>query len=103
MNIWISLASSELTPSTGLTPDLICPLTYQLLWSSSGDSRPDVSFHMSASPDYLSGLACASLEDVFKLRFFSARFEGDYTSSCPPSLVLSSYLVYARLNPESCY
>ncbi|GKA52436.1 hypothetical protein Tco_0745751 [Tanacetum coccineum] len=66
---------------TGLiTPDLICPSTYQPLQSSSGDSRPDVSFDMSPSPEYLSGLAYASLAEVFKLRFFSGRSEGDYTS-----------------------
>ncbi|GKE64792.1 hypothetical protein Tco_1518953, partial [Tanacetum coccineum] len=44
-----------------MTPDLICPSTYQPLRSSSGDSRPDVSFGMSASPEYTSGLACANL------------------------------------------
>nr|GEX68355.1 copia protein [Tanacetum cinerariifolium] len=27
-----------------ITPNLICPLTYQLLWSSIGDSGPDMSF-----------------------------------------------------------
>nr|GEU82242.1 hypothetical protein [Tanacetum cinerariifolium] len=46
-----------------MTPDLICPLTYQLLRSSFGDLGPDVSFDMSASPEYFSGLAFASLAE----------------------------------------
>ncbi|GKA52142.1 hypothetical protein Tco_0745338 [Tanacetum coccineum] len=47
---------------TGLmTPDLVCPSTYQLLRSSSGDSGPDVSFDMLASPEYLFGSARARL------------------------------------------
>ncbi|GJU70996.1 retrovirus-related pol polyprotein from transposon TNT 1-94 [Tanacetum coccineum] len=47
----LSLVPSGFTPSTGLmTPDLICPSTNQPLWSSSGDSGPDVSLDMSASP-----------------------------------------------------
>ncbi|GJZ16424.1 hypothetical protein Tco_0552101 [Tanacetum coccineum] len=32
-----------------ITPNLICPSTYQLLWSSGGDSEPDPSFDKSAS------------------------------------------------------
>ncbi|GJT58478.1 hypothetical protein Tco_1002011 [Tanacetum coccineum] len=35
-----------------ITPDLICPLTYQLLHSSSGDSGPELSFDKSASPEW---------------------------------------------------
>ncbi|GKE12448.1 hypothetical protein Tco_1415999 [Tanacetum coccineum] len=41
-----------------MTLDLVCPLTYQLLRSSSGDSGPDVSFNMPASLEHLSGSAC---------------------------------------------
>ncbi|GJV51128.1 hypothetical protein Tco_1446869 [Tanacetum coccineum] len=44
-----------------ITPDLICPSTYQLLRNSSGDSGPDLSFDKSASPERLFGLARASL------------------------------------------
>ncbi|GKA62922.1 hypothetical protein Tco_0762441 [Tanacetum coccineum] len=44
-----------------ITPDLICPSTYQLLRNSSGDSRPDLSFDKSASLKRLFGLAHASL------------------------------------------
>ncbi|GJX58899.1 hypothetical protein Tco_0290289 [Tanacetum coccineum] len=85
MNIWISLASPELTPLTGLmTPDLICPSTYQLLQSSSGDPRPNVSFVTSVSLEPFSGSVRARLAEVSKLRFFSGCSEGDYTSSCPP-------------------
>ncbi|GJV61098.1 hypothetical protein Tco_1467198 [Tanacetum coccineum] len=80
-----------------MTPDLTCPSTHQLLWSSFGYSRPNASFDLSASLEYLSGLARASLAEVFKLQFFSGSSIGDYTSSCPASLVLSSYLVSARL------
>ncbi|GJQ99249.1 hypothetical protein Tco_0522234 [Tanacetum coccineum] len=36
-----------------ITPDLIFPLTYQLLRNSSGDSRPDLSFDKLASPERL--------------------------------------------------
>ncbi|GJY85491.1 hypothetical protein Tco_0499517 [Tanacetum coccineum] len=32
-----------------ITSDLICPSTYQLLWNSGGDFRPDLSFNKSAS------------------------------------------------------
>ncbi|GJV12801.1 hypothetical protein Tco_1354342 [Tanacetum coccineum] len=62
MNIWVSLASPELTPSTKLmNPDLTCPLTYQLLQSFPDCSGPNTSFDMLASPEYLSSLARASL------------------------------------------
>nr|GEU44058.1 hypothetical protein [Tanacetum cinerariifolium] len=54
--------------STGLvTLDQICPSTCQLLRSTSDDSGPDMSFDMSASPEYLSGLAHASLVEVKKV------------------------------------
>ncbi|GJT09251.1 hypothetical protein Tco_0856293 [Tanacetum coccineum] len=36
-----------------ITPDLICPSTYQLLRNSGGDSKPDLSFDKSASPKHL--------------------------------------------------
>ncbi|GKC93012.1 hypothetical protein Tco_1158454 [Tanacetum coccineum] len=44
-----------------MTPDLVCPSTYQFLWSSFGDSGPDVSYDMSASLKHLFGLARARL------------------------------------------
>ncbi|GKE92166.1 hypothetical protein Tco_1573261 [Tanacetum coccineum] len=40
-----------------ITPDLICPSTYQLLRNSSCDSGPDVSFDKSASPDHVFGFS----------------------------------------------
>ncbi|GJV20361.1 hypothetical protein Tco_1369381, partial [Tanacetum coccineum] len=46
-----------------MTPDLACPLTHQLLWSSPGYFKPNMSFDMPASPEYLSGLAHASLAE----------------------------------------
>ncbi|GJW48995.1 hypothetical protein Tco_0080641 [Tanacetum coccineum] len=57
MNIKISLVPPELSPSYRcirtelITPNLICPSTYQLLRSSGGDSGPDISFDKSASPE----------------------------------------------------
>ncbi|GKF28337.1 hypothetical protein Tco_0094679, partial [Tanacetum coccineum] len=68
-----------------ITPDMICPLTYQLLRNSSGDSGPDLSFDKSASLEF--GLARASLVAVSKLYFSFGYSGGDYTSSCLPSLV----------------
>ncbi|GJZ91423.1 hypothetical protein Tco_0663350 [Tanacetum coccineum] len=57
-----NLSHKTFAHKTGLmTPDLVSPLTYQLLWSSSGNSEPDVSFDMSASPEHLSGSARARL------------------------------------------
>ncbi|GJU10410.1 hypothetical protein Tco_1132806 [Tanacetum coccineum] len=38
-----------------MTPDLMCPSTHQLLWSSGGGSGPDVSFDKSASLDHFFG------------------------------------------------
>ncbi|GKA78854.1 hypothetical protein Tco_0785391 [Tanacetum coccineum] len=70
-----------------ITLDLICPSTYQLLWNSSGDSGPDLSFNKSASLKHLFGLARASLVAVSKLYFSFECSEADYTSSCPPSLI----------------
>nr|GEU91309.1 putative poly(ADP-ribose) polymerase, catalytic domain, zinc finger, C2H2-like protein [Tanacetum cinerariifolium] len=81
MNIWVSSAPLEWTPTTELmTPDQTYPSTHQLLRSSSGYSGPNMSFDMPASLEYLSGLARASLAEVFKLHFFSDSSEGDYTS-----------------------
>ncbi|GKC87302.1 hypothetical protein Tco_1147951, partial [Tanacetum coccineum] len=40
-----------------ITPNLICPSTHQLLWSSGGDSGPDMSFDKSASLERLLSLA----------------------------------------------
>ncbi|GJW54629.1 hypothetical protein Tco_0098714 [Tanacetum coccineum] len=50
-----------------ISPDLICPLTYQLLRNSSGDSGPDLSFDKSASPERLFSLARVSLAEASKL------------------------------------
>ncbi|GJV93190.1 hypothetical protein Tco_1541003 [Tanacetum coccineum] len=44
-----------------ITPNLICPSTYQLLRSSGGYSGPDMSFDKPASPERLFSLARASL------------------------------------------
>ncbi|GKA26203.1 hypothetical protein Tco_0712312 [Tanacetum coccineum] len=64
-----------------ITLNLICPSTYQLLWSSGGDSGPDMSFDNSASSEYLLSLARVSLAGLSKLHFSFEYFEGDYTSS----------------------
>ncbi|GKB76460.1 hypothetical protein Tco_0943355 [Tanacetum coccineum] len=77
--------------------DLTCPLTHQLLWSSRGDSRPDLSFDKSASLECLFGLARVSLAGASKLDLSFGWSGGDYTSSCPPSLV-SAKLAYATID-----
>ncbi|GJX63398.1 hypothetical protein Tco_0296298 [Tanacetum coccineum] len=72
-----------------ITLDLICPSTYQLLRKSSGDSGPEFSFDKSASPERLFSLARVSLAEASKPVLSSGYSEGEYTSSCLPSLVLS--------------
>ncbi|GKB69326.1 hypothetical protein Tco_0930738, partial [Tanacetum coccineum] len=72
--IWDSLQDiivGALSWTKLITLDLICPSTYQLLWNSSGDSGPDLSFDKSASLKHLFGLARASLVAVSKLVHFS--------------------------------
>ncbi|GKF41487.1 hypothetical protein Tco_0124829, partial [Tanacetum coccineum] len=64
-----------------ITPDMICPLTYQLLWNFCGDSGPDLSFDKSSSSEHLCCLARASLVAVSKLYFSFGCFGGNYTSS----------------------
>ncbi|GKG22744.1 hypothetical protein Tco_0388047, partial [Tanacetum coccineum] len=44
-----------------ITPDLAFPSTHQLLQNFGGDSRPDLSFDKSASPEHLFSLARVSL------------------------------------------
>ncbi|GJR43829.1 hypothetical protein Tco_1311932 [Tanacetum coccineum] len=56
--------SKDMLRTELMTPDLTCPSTYQLLRSSLGCSRPNMSFDMPASPEYLSSLACASLAGI---------------------------------------
>ncbi|GKB03815.1 hypothetical protein Tco_0831958 [Tanacetum coccineum] len=69
-----------------ITPNLICPSTHKLLHSFGGDSGPDLSFDKSTSLEHLFSLACVSLAGASKLPLSSGCSEGDYTSSCPPSL-----------------
>ncbi|GKC76536.1 hypothetical protein Tco_1127310 [Tanacetum coccineum] len=70
MNVELGLVPLELGHSCHcartelITPDLICPLTYQLLWISGGDSRPDLSFDKSASPEHLFSSARVSLAEA---------------------------------------
>ncbi|GKD51435.1 hypothetical protein Tco_1280411, partial [Tanacetum coccineum] len=70
-----------------ITPDLICPSTYQLLQNSSGDSELELSFDKSASLERLFSLARVSLAEASKTILSFGCSGGDYTSSCPPSLV----------------
>ncbi|GJX64995.1 hypothetical protein Tco_0299338 [Tanacetum coccineum] len=44
--------------------DLICPSTYQLLWNSSGDFRPNLSFDKSASLERLYFAFGRHLEEI---------------------------------------
>ncbi|GJR75789.1 hypothetical protein Tco_0088154 [Tanacetum coccineum] len=90
---WYRCARKEL-----ITPDLTCPSTHQLLWNSSDDSGPNLSFDKSASPKRLFSLARFSLAETSKLDLSFRWFRGDYTSSCPPSLVHISQLVPLGLN-----
>ncbi|GJW54598.1 hypothetical protein Tco_0098683 [Tanacetum coccineum] len=95
---------------TGLmTPDLVCPSTYQLLRSSSGDSGPDVSFDMSASPEHLSYSARARLatstlsvaepaSDMLPYPFAHARFGSVSLLRCTP-LVLHHGMRLASVLP----
>ncbi|GJW34522.1 hypothetical protein Tco_0054554 [Tanacetum coccineum] len=64
-----------------ITPDLICPSTYQLLRNSSGNSGPDLSFDKSASPEPLFSLARVSLAEASKPVLSFGCSGGDYTSS----------------------
>ncbi|GJY28986.1 retrovirus-related pol polyprotein from transposon TNT 1-94 [Tanacetum coccineum] len=70
-----------------ITPDLTCPSTYQLLQNSGGDSEPDLSFDKSASSERLFSLARVCLAEASKPDLSFGWSGGDYTSSCPPSLV----------------
>ncbi|GKE05280.1 hypothetical protein Tco_1397298, partial [Tanacetum coccineum] len=88
-----------------------CKITYnengngwdivKLLWNSSGDSEPDLSFDKSASLERLFGLAHASLVAVSKLYFSFGCSGGDYTSLCPPqSSICQASLSVLDLNIE---
>ncbi|GJR87681.1 hypothetical protein Tco_0211692 [Tanacetum coccineum] len=86
-----------------ITPDLICPLTYQLLQNSGGDSGLDLSFDKSAYPERLFSSARVSLAEASKPDLSFRCSEGDYTSLCPPSLVcakLASHDLLPRLPLE---
>ncbi|GKD06860.1 hypothetical protein Tco_1186545, partial [Tanacetum coccineum] len=67
-----------------ITPDLTCPLTYQLLRNSGGDFGPDLSFDKLASPERLFSLARVSLAEASKPDLSFGWSGEDYTSSCPP-------------------
>nr|GEW15730.1 hypothetical protein [Tanacetum cinerariifolium] len=64
-----------------ITPDLICPSTYQLLQNFSGDSGPDLSFDKSTSLGCLFSLADVSLGEASKPLLSFGCSEGDYISS----------------------
>ncbi|GKE35155.1 hypothetical protein Tco_1454477, partial [Tanacetum coccineum] len=81
-----------------ITLDLICPSTYQLLWNSGGDSGPDLSFDKSASLERLFSLARVSLAKASKPDLSFGCSGGDYTSSCPPSLI--PYNLHPRIPLE---
>ncbi|GJZ55015.1 reverse transcriptase domain-containing protein [Tanacetum coccineum] len=67
--------------------------TVKLLWNSGGDNRPDLSFDKSASLECLFSLAYVSLAEASKPDLSFGCSWGDYTLSCPPSLV-SAKLAY---------
>ncbi|GJY27671.1 hypothetical protein Tco_0403438 [Tanacetum coccineum] len=69
-----------------ITPDLICPSTYQLLRNSSGDSGLNLSFDKSASLKRLFGLARGSLVGVLSFHFSSGVPGETVPHHIPPSL-----------------
>ncbi|GJY29770.1 hypothetical protein Tco_0405537 [Tanacetum coccineum] len=88
-----------------MTPDLICPSTYQPLWSSSGDSGPDVSLDMSASLEYLFGFARASLTEVFHDLLCIPKWTGDedLADGNPSARVVSQLVIlsFCLFGPSS--
>ncbi|GKA52832.1 retrovirus-related pol polyprotein from transposon TNT 1-94 [Tanacetum coccineum] len=68
-----------------LTPNLICPSTYQLLQNSSGDSGPDFSFDKSASLERLFSLARLSARESSRVSVKSATSDA-VTKILTPSL-----------------
>ncbi|GJZ07615.1 hypothetical protein Tco_0541408 [Tanacetum coccineum] len=59
----------------------------RLLQNSSDDSGPDLSFDKSVSPKRLFSSARVSLAEATKPDLSFECSGGDYTSSCPPSIV----------------
>nr|GEW08596.1 hypothetical protein [Tanacetum cinerariifolium] len=84
-----------------ITPDLICPSTYQLLQNSSSDSGPNLSFDKPVSLELLFSLARVSLAEASKPNLSFRCSGGDYTSSCPLSLV-SAKLAFCINKNCSC-
>ncbi|GJY70315.1 hypothetical protein Tco_0474018 [Tanacetum coccineum] len=60
-----------------ITPDLICPSTYQLLRNSGGDSGPDLSFDKSASPERLFSSARVSLAEASFSQIYPLNVPGE--------------------------
>nr|GEU69569.1 hypothetical protein [Tanacetum cinerariifolium] len=81
-----------------ITSDLICPSTYQLLQNSSSDSGPNLSFDKPTSPELLFSLVRVSLAEASKPNLSFRCSGGDYTSSCPLSLVSAKLACPLGLN-----
>ncbi|GKC65028.1 hypothetical protein Tco_1097626 [Tanacetum coccineum] len=69
---WCHCAKTEL-----ITLDLICPSTYQLLWNSGGDSRPDLSFDKSASLERLFSSARVSMVEASLSQIYPSDVPGE--------------------------
>ncbi|GKB31010.1 retrovirus-related pol polyprotein from transposon TNT 1-94, partial [Tanacetum coccineum] len=77
-----------------ITPDLICPLTYQLLRNSGVDSGPDLSFNKSASPKRLFSSARVSLAEASLSWIYPSNVLGETI----PHHVLQSSICQASLS-----
>ncbi|GJY27594.1 hypothetical protein Tco_0403361 [Tanacetum coccineum] len=79
----LNLVPSKLGPSHRcartklITPDLICPSTYQLLRNSGGDSGPDLPFDKSASPERLFSSARVSLAEASLSQIYPSDVSGE--------------------------
>ncbi|GKD29888.1 hypothetical protein Tco_1240666 [Tanacetum coccineum] len=100
---WCCCARTEL-----ITPDLICPSTYQLLRNSGGDSRPDLSFDKSASLERLFSLTHVSLAEASLSQIYPSDVPGEtipyqfpYPKVIPRALGWSKNSIFKR--SDCCY
>ncbi|GKE13464.1 retrovirus-related pol polyprotein from transposon TNT 1-94 [Tanacetum coccineum] len=84
--------------SLGTTCWLRVPSRTVLLWNSSGDSGPELSFDRSVSPERLFSLARVSLAEASKPVLSFGCSGGDYTSSMGNRKLFSSYKAYSEGN-----
>ncbi|GJV51841.1 hypothetical protein Tco_1447582 [Tanacetum coccineum] len=88
-----------------ITPNLICPSTYQLLQSSGGDSGPDMSFDKSASPERSFGFSpCCFGRNVMVWRHSDAAIDDQRSAAGSFSMAdvrrLSAHVIKLRDMPK---